>query len=73
MRPILHIDAQVCQMCTPCQARQVCKTRAIVQYERGDLPIIEHSRCHGCMVCIPACPYAAVRNGSETTPASVVR
>jgi len=60
MRPILRVDTYVCQTCSGCQARLVCKTRAIVQYERGDLPAIEHERCRGCMVCIPACPFGAV-------------
>ena len=30
------------------------------QYERGDLPVIDHTRCRSCMVCIPACPFGAV-------------
>jgi Fe-S-cluster-containing hydrogenase component 2 len=66
MRPILRVDTYVCQTCTTCQARLVCKTRAIVQYERGDLPAIEPERCRGCMVCIPACPFGAVVR--ETVP-----
>ncbi|MCX6030553.1 MAG: 4Fe-4S binding protein [Chloroflexi bacterium] len=67
MRPILRIDLHVCQTCTTCQARTVCKTRAIVQYERGDLPIVDASRCRGCMVCIRACPFGAVRNDERPT------
>jgi Fe-S-cluster-containing hydrogenase component 2 len=66
VRPILRIDAYACQTCSACQARLVCKTRAIVQYERGDLPAIDASRCRGCMVCIPACPFGAV----QKTPAA---
>jgi len=61
MRPILRIDLHICQTCTTCQARTVCRTHAIVQYERGDLPIVDASRCRGCMVCIRACPFGAVR------------
>lgn len=68
MRPILRVDAQMCHTCSSCQARLACKTRAIVQYEHGDLPIVEQSRCLGCLVCIPACPFGAVRNGTHHSP-----
>ena len=61
MRPILRIDTYACQTCSACQARLVCKTRAIVQYERGDLPALDAARCRGCMICIPARPFGAVR------------
>ena len=61
VRPILRIDTYACQTCSACQARLVCKTRAIVQYERGDLPAIDAGRCRGCMICIPACPFGAVQ------------
>lgn len=73
MRPILRIDARLCQTCSPCQARSACKTRAIVQYERGDLPIIEQSRCLGCLACIPACPHDAVRDDSTPWPSTRAR
>jgi Fe-S-cluster-containing hydrogenase component 2 len=68
MRPILRVDTYVCQTCSTCQARLVCKTRAIVQYERGDLPAIDHERCRGCMVCIPACPFGAVMREAASRP-----
>jgi Fe-S-cluster-containing hydrogenase component 2 len=58
-----------CQTCSTCQARLVCKTRAIVQYERGDLPAIDASRCRGCMVCIPACPFGAVQKAGDPSGA----
>ena len=65
MRPILRVDLHVCQTCTTCQARTACKTRAIVQYERGDLPAIDATRCRGCLVCIPACPFGALRRADR--------
>jgi Pyruvate/2-oxoacid:ferredoxin oxidoreductase delta subunit len=68
MRPILRVDMYTCQTCSTCQARLVCKTRAIVQYERGDLPAIEHERCRGCMVCVPACPFGAVVREAAPLP-----
>ena len=68
MRPILRIDTYACQTCSACQARLVCKTRAIVQYERGDLPAIDAGRCRGCMICIPACPFGAVQKTPDAKP-----
>lgn len=70
MRPILHVDMYFCQSCTTCAARTVCKTRAIVQYERGDLPAVDMSRCRGCMACIPACPFGAVRRADQPPAAA---
>ena len=67
VRPILRIDTYACQTCSACQARLVCKTRAIVQYERGDLPAIDAGRCRGCMICIPACPFGAVQRAADTS------
>jgi len=69
VRPILRIDTQLCQTCSTCQPRLVCRSRAIVQYERGDLPVVEHSRCRGCLVCIRACPFAAVRRDDRAASA----
>ena len=70
MRPILRIDTYACQTCSACQARLVCKTRAIVQYERGDLPAIDAGRCRGCMICIPACPFGAVQKTPDARQVS---
>jgi MinD superfamily P-loop ATPase len=43
MRPLLYIDFDRCHECGRCQARTVCRTRAIIQLERGDAPVIEAS------------------------------
>lgn len=56
-----EIDWEVCRGCTPCLARKVCRTRAIVQMETGEPVFIEIERCNGCNKCVPACPYAAIR------------
>jgi len=60
VRPFLLIDPRLCQACAACDAKAVCRMRAVVQLERGDLPVIESSRCRGCMICVPACPHGAV-------------
>lgn len=55
-----HIDASECQTCKRCEARKVCRTKAILALDPGEAPFIDGSRCHGCMVCVPACPFEAV-------------
>jgi Fe-S-cluster-containing hydrogenase component 2 len=60
MRPNVRIDPALCRACERCQARAVCRTRAILQLEPADLPIVEADRCRGCLVCLAACPYRAV-------------
>ena len=67
MRPLLYIDLDRCRECGRCQARTVCRTRAIVQLERGDAPVIEAARCMGCMVCVPVCPHGAICTAENGT------
>ena len=62
MHRSVWVDDHLCRSCTKCPARAVCRTRALVQIERDDLPVVETARCRGCLVCMPACPYGAIRN-----------
>lgn len=57
---IPRIDDGKCHTCRPCEARKVCKVKAIIALDRGEPPFIDGSRCHGCMICVPACPFEAV-------------
>ena len=63
-----HIDSAYCQACEPCQAKLVCKTRAIVQLDPGDTPYIEYSRCSGCAQCVLACVYVAIIMKNSQNP-----
>jgi MinD superfamily P-loop ATPase len=51
-KPRPEIDWSKCQACDPCDARIVCKTRAIMQIDPGEPAFIELSRCNGCNKCI---------------------
>ena len=64
LRP--EIDWEICQACYPCQARQVCKTRAIVKFDPDEPAFIELGRCDACGLCILACACGAItmRNNS---------
>ncbi len=57
---IPQIKDDKCRICYPCLARETCKVKAIVALDRGEPPFVDGSRCHGCMLCVPACPFDAV-------------
>jgi len=49
-----------CLECQKCAARRVCKSKAIVQLDPGEAPMIDAARCFGCQVCVDACPARAI-------------
>jgi MinD superfamily P-loop ATPase len=53
------VDA-LCRVCGKCLARQVCRSKAILQIDRDEPPFIDPNRCYGCRACIPACPNGAI-------------
>jgi MinD superfamily P-loop ATPase len=55
-----EIDWEICQRCDPCQARLVCKPRAIFKVDHDEPPIIELGRCNGCGACVSGCEYGAI-------------
>ncbi|RPI26559.1 MAG: hypothetical protein EHM70_18850, partial [Chloroflexota bacterium] len=57
----LYVDFDRCQACLRCQATQDCRTRAIIQVDPGEPPYLDIERCRDCQVCVPACPFGAVR------------
>ena len=54
------IDWDHCLACDPCEARSVCKTRALVQVDDGEPPYIEYDRCTLCGICVEACCCEAI-------------
>ena len=57
---MLEIDEEKCHACGKCQAKIVCRGKAIRVIDRGEPPFLDSTRCWGCMVCIPACPFEAI-------------
>jgi MinD superfamily P-loop ATPase len=51
---------EACHACRKCLAREVCRSKAILQIDRGEAPFIDPNRCYGCRTCIPACPHGAI-------------
>ncbi len=60
-KPAPLIVAANCVRCQPCPAQDVCRVRALFSLDFGDAPLIDPARCNGCLLCIPACPYGAIR------------
>ncbi len=57
---IPYVVDELCQACRNCLAREVCRSKAILQIDKGEPPFIDPSRCYGCRACIPACPSGAI-------------
>jgi MinD superfamily P-loop ATPase len=55
-----HVVDELCQSCRRCLAREVCRSKAILQIDRNEPPFIDPNRCYGCRACIPACPHGAI-------------
>jgi Fe-S-cluster-containing hydrogenase component 2 len=55
-----EVNSGICQACQPCSARRVCKTKALMQFDAGEVALVDQPRCRGCATCLPACPYAAI-------------
>lgn len=60
LQRVPHVEVAICRACASCPARRACRTRALVQIDPGDVPVVDPERCHGCHRCIPACPFGAV-------------
>ena len=58
---IPRIADERCQACRKCVARKECRVKAIVALDPGEPPFVDASACYGCLVCVPACPYGAIR------------
>jgi MinD superfamily P-loop ATPase len=54
------IDDVKCRACRRCLARPVCRPKAIVQVDPGEPPVIDASRCFGCLICASQCPVGAI-------------
>ncbi len=57
---ILEVDESKCHACRKCLAGKVCKANAFKVFDPGEAPFIDTSRCWGCFLCIPACPFDAI-------------
>lgn len=58
------VDAETCRTCRKCLAREVCRLKALVQFEAHELPYVDHSLCRGCLVCVQRCPFDAIKTQS---------
>jgi MinD superfamily P-loop ATPase len=55
-----EVSGEACQACNPCLARRVCKTKALMQFDPGEVAVVDQPRCRGCATCLAACPHWAI-------------
>lgn len=67
---MLHpeINWEICQTCTPCLARKVCKPHALLQVDLDEPPYIDYSRCTFCGHCALACDFGAINLVNHSLP-----
>jgi Fe-S-cluster-containing hydrogenase component 2 len=58
---LAQIDYNVCQACSPCDAKKSCRTKAIIKMGPDEQAIVKPSDCMGCGDCVDACPFGAVK------------
>ncbi len=59
-RVVPRVVDDLCLACRRCVARQECKTKALVQIDPGEPPLVDGARCYGCHKCVAACPAGAI-------------
>lgn len=57
----IKIIPEYCQACQRCLAAETCSVRAIVKIDPGEPPFLDVARCYDCRLCIPACPFGAIK------------
>lgn len=61
LRALPRVDVNLCRSCLRCLARRVCRSKALLQIDAGEAPVVDVSRCYGCAACVLACPTGALR------------
>lgn len=59
-RVVPRVVDDLCLACRKCVARQECRTKALVQIDPGEPPMIDPARCFGCHTCLSSCPAGAI-------------
>ena len=67
----LIVEETACRHCRRCLAGDICRGNAFIRFERDESPFIDMSRCWGCLVCLPACPFEAIQRAGYSEAASV--
>ncbi len=63
MRQIV-VDTNKCNPATCengiCAARRTCPMKALYQFEPGEVPVADLTRCRACSKCVAECPNRAI-------------
>jgi len=58
---LAQVDYALCRSCDKCASRRACRTKALIQLDRGEPAIVKTGDCMGCGDCVPACPHQAIK------------
>lgn len=67
-RKVPRVLDELCQACNKCVARKVCRTKALLQIDPGEPPVVEPSLCYGCHQCVALCPVGAIMVNESPAP-----
>lgn len=54
------IDPNKCIHCSKCNVARECPIKAVFRIADDEPAAIDMALCHGCAVCVAACPHNAV-------------
>ena len=64
----IKTDEELYQACKECLARKVCRVKAIVRVDRGEVPSIELSHYFDSRLCIRASAFGAMSTQKASVP-----
>jgi Pyruvate/2-oxoacid:ferredoxin oxidoreductase delta subunit len=54
------IDPTKCIQCSKCHVAKECPIKAVFRISDDEPAVVDMALCHGCGICIAACPSKAV-------------
>ena len=64
----IQIDDELCRTCKRWLATKAFKVKAIIRFDQDEAPFVAIERCYDCRLCVPACPFGAIRMAGESQP-----
>ncbi|MEK7848255.1 MAG: 4Fe-4S dicluster domain-containing protein, partial [Chloroflexota bacterium] len=54
-------EPHICQLCHPAPCTEACPLEALTQEADTGIIRVDATLCNGCLACVQACPYGAIR------------
>lgn len=55
-----NVDFNKCQVCSKCEARKACPTKALFKLDEDEPATVDIQLCYGCAKCTMECPHNAI-------------